>query len=115
MRQAWLELRRGFRFAKFPTLRVSNSNSEPIAAVGDPPAGYADGDCGRERPPKWKREVGEETADGKGDPKYFALHWNILAASLGHHCGGKWTTRSAATGIGFPLHRPGEKTQAETI
>jgi hypothetical protein len=51
---------------------------EPIAAVGDPPTGYADGDGGDECPPKWQREVGEETADRKGYPKDFALHENIV-------------------------------------
>ena len=74
----------GIPFREFPTLRVSNSNSEPIAAVGDPPTGYAYGDCGDEGPPKWQREVGEKAADGKDDPKHFALHGNILAGPLGH-------------------------------
>jgi hypothetical protein len=51
---------------------------KPIAAVGDPPTGYADGDRGDECPPKWQREVGKETADRKGCPEDFALHENIV-------------------------------------
>jgi len=42
VRQEWLELRRD-SVSRISTLRISNSNSEPIAAVGDPPTGYAMG------------------------------------------------------------------------
>ena len=31
------------------------------------------------------------------------------------HCGGKCTTKSALTVVGFPLHKPGEKTHPDTI
>jgi hypothetical protein len=61
----------------FPLFNV-HFKLKPIATIGNPPTGYADGDGGEECPPKWQREVGEETADRKGNPKDFALHECIV-------------------------------------
>jgi len=52
---------------------------EPIAAVGDPPAGHPDRDGGDDGPPKRQCQVGDETNDHEGHPKDFALHGIILA------------------------------------
>ena len=52
---------------------------EPITAVGDPPTGHANRDCGGEGPPKWQCEVGDETEGREGQPKDFALHGISLA------------------------------------
>ena len=53
---------------------------EPIAAIGKPPAGVADGDRRGQRPPERKRHVGNEAEYAEGDPKYFPLHTSILDA-----------------------------------
>jgi len=58
-----------------------NGALEPIAAVGEPPAGVADGDCGGQRPPERKRDVGNEAEYAERNPKYFPLHMAILDAS----------------------------------
>ena len=54
---------------------------EPIAAIGKPPAGVADGDRRGQRPPERKRHVGNEAEYAEGDPKYLSLHMCILDAS----------------------------------
>jgi hypothetical protein len=57
------------------------SGLEPIAAVGEPPAGVPDGDRCGQRPPERKRHIGNKPENGKGDPKYLPLHMSILDAS----------------------------------
>jgi hypothetical protein len=52
---------------------------EPIAAVGDPPTGCADRNCGEEGPPEGQREIGDEAENCERYPKDFALHESILA------------------------------------
>ena len=54
---------------------------EPIAAVGEPPAGISDGNCRGQRPPERKRHVGNQAEYAEGDPKDFPLHIAILDAS----------------------------------
>ena len=58
-----------------------NRGLEPIAAVGEPPAGVADGDGRGQRPPERKRHVGNEAEHAERDPEYFPLHMCILDAS----------------------------------
>jgi hypothetical protein len=58
-----------------------NHGLEPIAAIGEPPAGVADGDRRGQRPPERKRHVGNEAEYAEGDPKYLPLHMSILDAS----------------------------------
>src|SRR5208337_2624093 len=54
---------------------------EPLAAVGDPPTDYADGNRSEESPPKGQHQVGDEARRHEGHPKDFALHGVILAAN----------------------------------
>jgi hypothetical protein len=56
---------------------------EPIAAIGKPPAGVADGDRRGQRPPERKRHVGNEAEYAESDPKYFPLHVTILNPTSG--------------------------------
>ena len=58
-----------------------NRGLEPIAAVGEPPAGVTDGHRCGQRPPERKLHVGNEAEHTEGDPKYFPLHMSILDAS----------------------------------
>jgi hypothetical protein len=58
-----------------------NGGLEPIAAIGEPPAGVTDGDRCGERPPERQRHIGNEAEYAEGDPKYFPLHVSILDAS----------------------------------
>jgi hypothetical protein len=58
-----------------------NRGLEPIAAIGEPPAGVADGDRSGQRPPERQRHVGNEAEYAEGDPKYFPLHVSILDSS----------------------------------
>ena len=48
--------------------------SEPIATIGDPPAGKDDRNCRGQRPPQGKHDVGEQAERGEGDPEDFAFH-----------------------------------------
>lgn len=57
-------------------------NSEPVAAVGDPPADPDDGDGRGQGPPEWENDVGENAEHGEADPENFALHWAIVAFSF---------------------------------
>lgn len=58
-----------------------NRGLEPIAAIGKPPAGVADGDRRGQRPPEGKRHVGNKAEHAERDPKYLPLHMSILDAS----------------------------------
>jgi hypothetical protein len=66
-------------------LSVAASNKKrglkPIAAVGEPPAGIADGDRCGQRPPERKRHIRDQAEDRESDPKYLPLHISILDAS----------------------------------
>ncbi len=52
--------------------------SEPIAAVGHPPAKDADGNGGQQRPQDGQREVRNQPERNKGSPEDLALHFLIL-------------------------------------
>lgn len=52
--------------------------SEPIAAIGDPPARKDYRDCRDQRPPEGKHDIGEQAEGGEGDPEDFAFHRIIL-------------------------------------
>ena len=61
--------------------------SEPVAAVGDPPAGEDNWDCRGQCPPKGKHDIGEQAERGEGDPEDFAFHTTIVfspAIGQGH-------------------------------
>ncbi|MFZ1009235.1 MAG: hypothetical protein WAN65_20500 [Candidatus Sulfotelmatobacter sp.] len=47
---------------------------EPIAPICEPPARDANGNHRCQRPPQWKREIGDQTQEGKGDPEDLSLH-----------------------------------------
>ena len=57
-------------------------HSEPVAAVGDPPARNANGNRGEQRPPQGKHDIGEQAESGEGDPEDFAFHPIILFRRL---------------------------------
>ncbi len=54
-------------------------NSEPAGAIGDPPGGHGCWNRREERPPKGKREVGDQSESSECQPEDFALHEASLA------------------------------------
>jgi hypothetical protein len=52
--------------------------SEPVAAVGYPPANDADRNGGQYGPHDWQGEVGYQPKRNEGGPEDFALHSFIL-------------------------------------
>ena len=52
--------------------------SEPVATIGDPPAGEDNRDGGGQRPPQGKHDIGEQSERGEGDPEDLAFHPIIL-------------------------------------
>lgn len=56
--------------------------SEPVAAVGDPPAKNADGNSGQQRPQDGQAEIGYQTEGDEDAPEDFALHSLILARAI---------------------------------
>jgi hypothetical protein len=71
--------------AKFWIAEWFSYGLEPIGAVGDPPSGHACGDRCQKRPPKWKREVGDQAERGESEPENFALHEASLPEKLLWH------------------------------
>ena len=58
---------------------------EPAAAVSDPPAGYSDGNCCKERPPKGEKQIAEQAEDCEARPEDFLLHLFILVLTAARH------------------------------
>src|SRR5690348_9448682 len=54
------------------------SHSEPIAAIGHPPAHEGDWNGGHQRPPQRQNEVRDQSQQNKHDPEDFSLHPGIL-------------------------------------
>ena len=63
---------------KGAVLKRFSSFLEPVATVGDPPARKSYGDCGSQRPPEGKHDIGEQAERSEGDPEDFAFHLIIL-------------------------------------
>ena len=55
---------------------------EPVAAIGQPPAYYANRNRRGQRPPQWQAEIRDDTQDGESAPEDFPLHFIILAPYL---------------------------------
>ena len=53
--------------------------SEPVAAVGNPPAYEADGNGGEHAPHQRQGNIGDQAKRDEDGPKYFALHFYIVA------------------------------------
>ena len=60
--------------------------SEPIAAVGHPPAEISDGKSETDRPPERQNQIGHQAEEREGGPEDFILHAVILAPN-------SWTVR----------------------
>jgi hypothetical protein len=53
-------------------------HSEPVAAIGYPPADPNNGDGRAQRPPERKQHVGEHAEQCEADPENLALHAVIV-------------------------------------
>jgi hypothetical protein len=53
-------------------------NLEPIAAIGDPPTGYANGNGRRQSPPEGKDDIGHQPQPPERKPKNLPLHSSSL-------------------------------------
>jgi hypothetical protein len=61
--------------------RLGIRASEPVAAVGHPPAKDADGDGGQKRPYDGQGEIRYQSQRCEGNPENLTLHSLILARS----------------------------------
>ena len=69
-----------------------NLNSEPAAAICNPPAEYAERDRSDHSPPKRQDDVGEETKNREAGPEDLVLHTSILVLkSRGRRESRNWT------------------------
>ena len=59
--------------------RMRHPASEPVAAVGHPPAKDADGNGSQQRPQDGQGEIRNQSEHDKGSPEDLALHFIILA------------------------------------
>jgi len=59
--------------------RLRHPASEPVAAVGHPPAEDADGNGSQQRPQDGQGEIRNQSEHDKGSPEDLALHFIILA------------------------------------
>ena len=71
-----------------PQIRIEASDhlriplSEPVAAIGHPPAKDADGNGGQERPEDGQREIRDQPQRDEDGPEDLALHSFILARAI---------------------------------
>src|ERR1700731_159535 len=59
--------------------RLRHPASEPVAAVGHPPAEDADGNGSQQRPQDGQGEIRNQSEHDKGSPEDLTLHFTILA------------------------------------